>query len=340
MNMKQANRLLGSKELNTELYRLNYFRPKKQFEQFKMLYGRNAKSRDLHGVKKDAVQARSSDEFSRFQKSVLPLDMINEYSTNYLHTPGITYGITPGLGKPISEFCDCSQTVTNRIASNSVITALVSIQYLTLMCTNYCIKKLKRRNHRAKVPSTNTQWKPSYIPYSENETILQKKSNDAINHKNRFFNSKTKPPSIKYDRYKNLSHISEITNKNAQWKPSYIPYSENNNLIQDKSNDAVKHENKIFDPKTKFTSFKYDKYKHLIRLPMNLDSPHILNATAIPLYPSNSIPNLDTTSVNLTFATLKEGSASKILRNHTYDLFDYDKFTRLTNNSSSTLFNK
>lgn len=173
-----------------------------------MFFRRIPKKRDFRSsssAQNNIQQARSSDATfphaqNRFQK---PFEM-NEYSANYLHTPGITYGIRPGLGTP-TQFCDCSKTETNRISSNSVLTALVSIQYLTLMCTSYCINKLKQRNHRAKQSNLIGKWKPSYIPYKETEYLFKDRSNDQAQDENTSFYPKTKITSSKYNKYKNMT---------------------------------------------------------------------------------------------------------------------------------------
>ena len=140
--------------LKQNLHKLNYFRSNKQFEQYKMFYRRKPKQRNFRNDL-DNLKPRVSDTFSLLKKDNAHnlSEKVNEYSTSYLHTPGITFGIRPGLGKPI-HICDCSKPVTAKnhyIASNSVLTALVSIQYLTLICTTYCHKKLKaKRNKHAK----------------------------------------------------------------------------------------------------------------------------------------------------------------------------------------------
>ena len=69
----------------------------------------------------------------------------------YLHTPGITNGIRPGLGGQ-HHYCDCS--ATNKL-SNHFVTVLVSVQYLSLLCMKYCA-----------VLSGLKQWRPEYMPSS------------------------------------------------------------------------------------------------------------------------------------------------------------------------------
>ena len=90
MSPKQENRSQGSVELKTQLYRLKYFRSRKQFEQYKRFYGGTNNRVDLQNTK-NSMQARSSDAFSPFQTNLF-LEP-NDYSGTYLHTPGITYGI-------------------------------------------------------------------------------------------------------------------------------------------------------------------------------------------------------------------------------------------------------
>ena len=142
-----------------------------------MFYKRQPKQRSFRKDLKN-IQPRFSDAFSRLETDNVQSmsEKMNEFSTSYLHTPGITFGIRPGLGKPI-HICDCSKPVTAKnhyIASNSVLTALVSIQYLTLMCTTYCHKKLKaKRNKHAKQSNAIGNWKPSYIPYKERNNSVQ-----------------------------------------------------------------------------------------------------------------------------------------------------------------------
>ena len=69
----------------------------------------------------------------------------------YLHTPGITNGIRPGLGGQ-HHYCDCS--AANKLSTHFV-TVLVSVQYLSLLCMKYCA-----------VLSGLKQWRPEYMPSS------------------------------------------------------------------------------------------------------------------------------------------------------------------------------
>ena len=145
-----------SKELKTQLYKLDYFRLKNQIQQFKMFYGRNPKAREGHVVQSD-TKVRPSTVFANLNENNRAFDVNQRYSLSYLHTPGITYGVRPGLGKPIEQFCDCSKTgQLNRIAPNSIVMAIVSIQYLTLMCTRYCVKKYKTTKFTCK--ASNHKW--------------------------------------------------------------------------------------------------------------------------------------------------------------------------------------
>ena len=201
MNPTRENNSQGSVKLRTQLYKIKYFRSKKQFEQYKMFYGGNPNPRDLQSSQK-YMQARSSDARSQLQNR-LSIKR-SDYSANYLHTPGITYGIRPGLGKPM-HYCDCSKTVSNRISTNSVVTALVSIQYLTLMCTSYCIKRIKQRNHRAKLSNANGQWKPSYIPYPENEYSNTDKSYDEWRYVNILLTDVNNTPPLHNNKHKNVT---------------------------------------------------------------------------------------------------------------------------------------
>ena len=70
----------------------------------------------------------------------------------YLHTPGITKGIRPGIGQQ-HHYCDCA--APDKVSSHFV-TILVSVQYLSLMCMKYCavLSGLRRR------------WRPEYMPSS------------------------------------------------------------------------------------------------------------------------------------------------------------------------------
>ena len=119
MNKRKLNNSHGTKELKTRLYHVNYFRSKKQLEQYKMFFRRIPKQRDFRNsssVQNNIQQARSSDAtFTHFQNRFQKPYEMNEYSATYLHTPGITYGIRPGLGTP-TQFCDCSKTEANRIS--------------------------------------------------------------------------------------------------------------------------------------------------------------------------------------------------------------------------------
>ena len=201
-----------SKELKTQLYKLDYFRSKNQIEQFKMFYGRNPKAREGHVVQSDA-KTRPSNVFANLNENNRAFDANQRYSLSYLHTPGITYGVRPGLGKPIEQFCDCSKTgQLNRIAPNSIVMAIVSIQYLTLMCTRYCVKNIKQRNLRAKQATTNGQWKPSYIPYAKNETLFKDISYGQISNRDILFNPKN--GTLEKKRFQNEA-ISQI-NRNKK----------------------------------------------------------------------------------------------------------------------------
>ena len=76
---------------------------------------------------------------------------VSESPTAFLHTPGITQGIVPGLGQQ-NQYCDCASP--NKLSSHFA-TILVSLQYLSLMCMKYCA-----------VLSGLKQWRPEYMPLS------------------------------------------------------------------------------------------------------------------------------------------------------------------------------
>ena len=222
MAKSDLNDFKSSKVLRQQqLHQLNYFRSNKQFEQYKKFYRRKPKQRNFENDDKNP-QPRFSDSFSHFPKDNNLNEKTNEYSMNYLHTPGITFGIRPGLGKPI-HICDCSKPVqsasTNRyIASNSVLTALVSIQYLTLMCTTYCHKQLKKRNKNAKQSQEIGNWKPSYIPFKEQNTIQFRDTSNFSNNKetkNKTMFSKSKRPThhFKYKKSENITSFTGTTIK-------------------------------------------------------------------------------------------------------------------------------
>ena len=224
MAVNDLNEFVSSKKSKQQkLHQLNYFRSKKQFEQYKNFYRRKPKQRNFRNDQRNP-QPRFSDTFSYFKKDNNLNEKLNKYSMSYLHTPGITFGIRPGLGKPI-HICDCSQPVKSAssnhyIASNSVLTALVSIQYLTLMCTTYCHQKLKQRNKNAKQSQAIGNWKPSYIPFKEQNTIkFRDTSNFSSNNNNEtkketmFFASETKQPThhFKYKKYENVTSFTRTT---------------------------------------------------------------------------------------------------------------------------------
>ena len=77
-------------------------------------------------------------------------------SPKFLHTPGITQGIVPGIGQQ-NQYCDC---VSPNKLSSHFATILISVQYLSLMCMKYCA-----------VLSGLKPWRPEYMPLSSTTTI-------------------------------------------------------------------------------------------------------------------------------------------------------------------------
>ena len=80
----------------------------------------------------------------------------SESPTAFLHTPGITQGIVPGIGQQ-NQYCDCGSP--NKLSSHFA-TILISVQYLSLMCMKYCA-----------VLSGLKPWRPEYMPLSSTTTI-------------------------------------------------------------------------------------------------------------------------------------------------------------------------
>ena len=103
------------------------------------------------------VLLKSENEVTSPFVSKEAIAAFNSSVTNpYLHTPGITDGIRPGLGGQ-HHYCDCSST--NKLSTHFV-TVLVSVQYLSLLCMKYCA-----------VLSGLKQWRPEYMPSSTPTTI-------------------------------------------------------------------------------------------------------------------------------------------------------------------------
>ena len=286
-----------SKELKTQLYKLDYFRSKNQIEQFKMFYGRNPKAREGHVVQSDA-KTRPSNVFANLNENNRAFDANQRYSLSYLHTPGITYGVRPGLGKPIEQFCDCSKTgQLNRIAPNSIVMAIVSIQYLTLMCTRYCVKNIKQRNLRAKQATTNGQWKPSYIPYAKNETLFKDISYGQISNRDILFNPKN--ATLEKKRFQNEA-ISPI-NRNKKIVYVIGSYNVASKQVQSGINNTAVSSNSISRLDDDRLSTKRDHVSLPVanNTPLNLSNKSYILEVAPPST-SNNEENLESKVIPLT----------------------------------------
>ena len=285
-----------SKELKTQLYKLDYFRSKNQIEQFKMFYGRNPKAREGHVVQSDA-KTRPSNVFANLNENNRAFDANQRYSLSYLHTPGITYGVRPGLGKPIEQFCDCSKTgQLNRIAPNSIVMAIVSIQYLTLMCTRYCVKNIKQRNLRAKQATTNGQWKPSYIPYAKNETLFKDISYGQISNRDILFNPKN--TILEKKRFQNEA-ISPI-NRNKKIVYVIGSYNVASKQVQSGINNTAVSSNSISKPHDDSLSTKGDHVSLPVanNTPLNLSNKSFISEVALSST-SNKEENLESKVIPL-----------------------------------------
>ena len=285
-----------SKELKTQLYKLDYFRLKNQIQQFKMFYGRNPKAREGHVVQSDA-KTRPSNVFANLNENNRAFDANQRYSLSYLHTPGITYGVRPGLGKPIEQFCDCSKTgQLNRIAPNSIVMAIVSIQYLTLMCTRYCVKNIKQRNLRAKQATTNGQWKPSYIPYAENETLFKDISYGQISNRDILFNPKN--TILEKKRFQNEA-ISPI-NRNKKIVYVIGSYNVASKQVQSGINNTAVSSNSISKPHDDSLSTKGDHVSLPVanNTPLNLSNKSFISEVALSST-SNKEENLESKVIPL-----------------------------------------
>ena len=286
-----------SKELKTQLYKLDYFRSKNQIEQFKMFYGRNPKAREGHVVQSDA-KTRPSNVFANLNENNRAFDANQRYSLSYLHTPGITYGVRPGLGKQIEQFCDCSKTgQLNRIAPNSIVMAIVSIQYLTLMCTRYCVKNIKQRNLRAKQATTNGQWKPSYIPYAKNETLFKDISYGQISNRDILFNPKN--GTLEKKRFQNEA-ISPI-NRNKKIVYVIGSYNVASKQVQSGINNTAVSSNSISRLDDDRLSTKRDHVSLPVanNTPLNLSNKSYILEVALPST-SNNEENLESKVIPLT----------------------------------------
>ena len=286
-----------SKELKTQLYKLDYFRSKNQIERFKMFYGRNPKAREGHVVQSD-TKTRPSNVFANLNENNRAFDANQRYSLSYLHTPGITYGVRPGLGKPIEQFCDCSKTgQLNRIAPNSIVMAIVSIQYLTLMCTRYCVKNIKQRNLRAKQATTNGQWKPSYIPYAKNETLFKDISYGPISNRDILFNPKN--ATLEKKRFQNEA-ISPI-NRNKKIVYVVGSYNVASKQVQSGINNTAVSSNSIsrLDDDSLSTKRGHVSLPVVNKTPLNLSNKSHILEVAIPST-SNKKENLESKVIPLT----------------------------------------
>ena len=323
---RRKNYYPESKELKTQLYKLDYFRSKNQIEQFKMFYGRNPKAREGHVVQSDA-KTRPSNVFANLNENNRAFDANQRYSLSYLHTPGITYGVRPGLGKPIEQFCDCSKTgQLNRIAPNSIVMAIVSIQYLTLMCTRYCVKNIKQRNLRAKQATTNGQWKPSYIPYAKNETLFKDILYGQISNRDILFNPKN--GTLEKKRFQNEA-ISPI-NRNKKIVYVIGSYNVASKQVQSGINNTAVSSNSISRLDDDRLSTKRDHVSLPVanNTPLNLSNKsHILEVALSST--SNKEENLESKVIPLTelsdsvlslpHGNVKQYFSSKSVVNNTSD---------------------
>ena len=82
-------------------------------------------------------------QYKDFYTSALRLQgrAVRMKSSPFLHTPGIIQGIRPGIGHDPESFCDCNSTQPDKVNSENLLAALVSIQYLALVCLKFCQPK-------------------------------------------------------------------------------------------------------------------------------------------------------------------------------------------------------
>ena len=179
---------LASTELKTRLYKTKYFRTTKQFEQYKKFYGTSSQYRQNNETPKFEARSVDTSRNNLMHPSYIQPKSF-DYTSNLLHTPGITYGIRPGLGKP-KQYCDCSKPANDRISTNSIVSALVSIQYLTLICTQHCLKKFRQKSKAKHAHQYGGMWKPSYIPNPSVDNIIIPPKDDVF----KYNMSKWQPP--------------------------------------------------------------------------------------------------------------------------------------------------
>ena len=82
-------------------------------------------------------------QYKDFYTSALRLQgrAVRMKSSPFLHTPGIIQGIRPGIGQDPESFCDCNSTQPDKVNPENLLAALVSIQYLALVCLKFCHPK-------------------------------------------------------------------------------------------------------------------------------------------------------------------------------------------------------
>ena len=86
------------------------------------------------------------------------------------------------------------------------------------MCTTYCHKQLKKRNKHAKQSQAIGNWKPSYIPFKEQNTIQFRDTSNFSDNKetrNKTMFSKSKRPThhFKYKKSENITSFTSTTIK-------------------------------------------------------------------------------------------------------------------------------
>ena len=84
-------------------------------------------------------------QYKDFYTSALRLQgrAVRMKSSPFLHTPGIIQGIRPGIGHDPESFCDCNSTQPDKVNPENLLAALVSIQYLALVCLKFCHPKIE-----------------------------------------------------------------------------------------------------------------------------------------------------------------------------------------------------
>ena len=100
-------------------------------------------------------------QYKDFYTSALRLQgrAVRMKSSPFLHTPGIIQGIRPGIGQDPESFCDCNSTQPDKVNPENLLAALVSIQYLALVCLKFCQPKSEATLSTTTSPHTDLEIK-------------------------------------------------------------------------------------------------------------------------------------------------------------------------------------